>query len=107
MGQQPEPVKVVATAEAAPLPEIPKEVASCLDRKLEAEQKRAKNADGVAEIGATVDRTKRSCWASHVKWYNQLREARTPKTAQAEPAKPAEAKKVASAKKDRPAATWE
>lgn len=93
-------VVAAPSADAAPLPEIPKEVRSCLLRKVEDEQKRAKNADGVAEISTAVDKSKRSCAQSHFAWYDKLREQRGPKVAKAE-------EKPAAKDKKKPAATWE
>lgn len=92
----------------APLPDIPTPVRDCLLRSSEAAQKRASNADGALEISQKVDKTKISCFRSHMKWYAELQAQRGGATGMVPAAevKPAPDKK-ADAKPKKPSATWE
>ena len=97
------PVVVSANATPpAPLPDIPEPVRNCMLRPVEQSQKRASNADGAIQISQKVDKTKISCFRSHMKWYAELQAQRGGATGmvKAEPEKKADSKK-------KPAATWE
>ena len=100
------------TTPPAPLPDIPTPVRDCLLRSSEAAQKRASNADGALDVAQKVDKTKISCFRSHMKWYAELQAARGGGTGVAvavDAKKPEPEKKTADAKdaKKKPAATWE
>lgn len=110
LGVQPAVQPVVVSANAtppAPLPDIPTPVRDCLLRSSEAAQKRASNADGALDVAQKVDKTKISCFRSHMKWYAELQAARGGGTGVAAVKTPEPEKKTAEAKAKKPAATWE
>jgi hypothetical protein len=95
----------VVVGQAAPpaaLPDIPKEVDTCMSRQIERDAKKAKNADGALGLAFKSDKAKSECWKIHRKWYAELQTARAPV---AEGQKPEPEKKPVKA--GPPPATWE
>lgn len=105
------PVVVSASpAPPAPLPDIPEPVRACLLKPVEQAQKRASNVDGAIEVGQKVDKTKISCFRSHMKWYAELQAQRgggTGVAAAAADTKKTEPEKKSVEVKKKPTATWE
>lgn len=98
-------VGAAAPTPAAELPDVPDDVKKCLLRSVEADAKRAKNADGALDAAFKSDRTKLSCAQIHLKWYADLKAARSGGKAIDKKDDPKQ--KRADAKAALPKATWE
>lgn len=89
-------VVVAAKPEAAPLPDIPPEIVSCLSKAADTS---GKTADAKVTALVLADKTKAKCVSAHFRWYRERQAA----AAKAGPPPDGHPK----TEKKKPAATWE